>query len=178
MRYKRFNDGNLKRGVEGKYRYRDSTLEFTIWGTNSAADFFRNFAAWPRIEYTWCKVHRYWYMYALNLVEIVKDRVKQNTERILLRGHSMGGAVAQIAAKMLKSKYNITCVSIGAPMAGDQPFIDSISDFTTFIRHRGDIIPFLPGLGYGRPKVECEIGKWHLPWKAHAEFGPLKDGEK
>ena len=73
-----------------------------------------------------------------------------------IRGLSVGGCIAQIAAMIIGGRcttYGTKRAPAGYEVAG------------THYRHRGDIVPFLPPW---RPRIACTtIGVWRPLWVAH-----------
>jgi pimeloyl-ACP methyl ester carboxylesterase len=169
----KWNDGHGKTGIEGAWKADGDTLIIDVWGTNSIRDFFGNFFVLPRKKIgAGVKAHRVWYSYARYILSIIPVWLGETgCKKVLIRGHSMGGAVAQIVAYVLGSAYDIRAVSCGGPMAGNKHFMRGCEDSVMFARYRGDIIPFLPCipffLHYKRPKTEMLLGKIDWPWKAH-----------
>ena len=75
----------------------------------------------------------------------------ENEQRsIFLTGHSLGGAIATLAAvdfKMSKYAANINCVTFGSPKPGNKSFAQLYSDLeipTLRVINSNDIVPTLP----------------------------------
>lgn len=73
-----------------------------------------------------------------------------------IRGHSVGGCIAQIASRMVSG----TCMTWGTKRAPD-----GYENQGTHYRHHGDIVPLLPPW---RPRVDTiPVGSWRPFWLAH-----------
>ncbi|KAJ1306613.1 hypothetical protein OPQ81_007611 [Rhizoctonia solani] len=93
--------------------------------------------------------------------------------KVLVVGHSLGGAIATLDALYFKlnlpSTVSIKAVTFGLPRVGNQAFanlIDTqIADFS-YVTNEKDLVPILPGrfLGYVHPSGEKHIvaaGLWY-----------------
>lgn len=81
------------------------------------------------------------------------------TARVLITGHSLGGALASLAAVDLKEQFGlnnnfITFYTYGCPRVGNQAFSDYV--FRLFpdgghqrITHSSDVVPHLPPASFG-----------------------------
>lgn len=84
------------------------------------------------------------------LTDMLTDDMSKQ-QNILFCGHSMGGSMAEFAALyyglMFHGRYNISCHTFGAPLVGDQQFIDvfdrSVKEHAHFV-NMGDVVPLLP----------------------------------
>ncbi|KAG4441432.1 hypothetical protein IFR05_003119 [Cadophora sp. M221] len=79
-----------------------------------------------------CKVHGGYYASWLSVVEEVESKVKTQMEAasdygLVVTGHSLGGAMATIAAAQLSMTYqNLTVFSLGEPRTGNAAFASFI----------------------------------------------------
>ncbi len=81
-----------------------------------------------------------------------------------IRGLSIGGCIAQIAATVMLSKVMMILPSVTTYGTKRAPRGYAFAGL--HYRHRGDPVPWLPPW---RPSVQCiVIGKWEPIWIAHA----------
>lgn len=95
-------------------------------------------------------------------------------DEMIFTGHSLGGALATIAAYDFKltngNKIKCRCITLGSPRVGDRAFtkhFDSIIDESTRVVNNGDPIPQFPtkwSLQYNHVAGKLCVGK--MPWKA------------
>lgn len=86
--------------------------------------------------------------------------------KVTLVGHSLGGAIAELDALMLRlrlpSNVSIKAVTFGTPRVGNPAYAalydNTVSDFTR-VNHALDPVPILPGrrLGYQHPSGEVHL---------------------
>ncbi len=137
-------------------------------GSDSREDWLANFKLWPPSvpNHDWGKVHP---GFGASLASVVKtvlqpfatEAMKSNSI-VWLVGHSLGGALAVLAAAWLRIHHNInaTVRTFGQPMPGlddfgakfDQELPGSL---TRFINQQ-DVVPSMPGVVYehcGAPKT-------------------------
>lgn len=103
-------------------------------------------------EDTSSKVHRGFYEAAQKAYDFVLkylDRFYAG-QKLLICGHSLGGAVALLLSEMLRRRadfnYNIQLYTYGAPRAGDANFIKGAEPLVHYrmVAHN-DPVPSLPG---------------------------------
>lgn len=80
-------------------------------------------------------------------------------QKLVITGHSLGGAIALLLAEMLRRRdgftYDILLYTYGAPRAADQTFVDGARELTHYrmVNHH-DPIPGVPGTGMDtKPEV-------------------------
>lgn len=90
-----------------------------------------------------------------NQLEDLLKRDMDNFEKIIITGHSLGGALATIAAPFLAELFpskSIKCISFGAPRVGNHHFVEWFRDkVETNVRivNEHDPVPHLPiGLSF------------------------------
>lgn len=136
-------------------RATDHTYFIAIAGTESKAslelDLLRDFV--PYHGENERQVHDGFYRLSQNLrvdsrIDLFLKEVASNPKnRLIITGHSLGGAVAIITAKSLDEKHDIDksqieVVTFGAPMPGNTSFIDSLENLSVeCIAIEDDIIP-------------------------------------
>lgn len=99
-------------------------------------------------------------------------------ETIYFTGHSLGGAIAQLASFILHPWVN-ECVTFASPRVGDANFAIELNEAVsvTCYENYGDIVPTLPPFNYitaGNPKfivdgkftVDLPADWQHAPWRA------------
>ncbi|KAH7360875.1 lipase [Rhexocercosporidium sp. MPI-PUGE-AT-0058] len=105
-----------------------------------------------------CKLHQ-GFLYAWgdvqsNTMTAVKNaKAAYPSYQIILTGHSLGGAVATIAAAYLrKAGYACDIYSYGSPRVGNEAFVDFVSAQAGAhyrVTHTDDPVPRYPGRGLG-----------------------------
>ena len=103
------------------------------------------------------KVHKGFYKQFQSVqINITKSLLKltENATRIIFTGHSLGGALAQIAAvyygDMLKDIF-ITCYTFGSPRVGNKYFVEWFSnsvDENVRVVNDNDPVPMVPTMFY------------------------------
>ena len=100
------------------------------------------------------------------------DEPQFQEKPLFITGHSLGGALAMIAAKKLTHKGGIAaCYTFGAPRVGDEEWISDIKTPVYRLVNAADCVPMLP---LGDEMVSCIAGisrgisKLHVPWVSPA----------
>lgn len=74
----------------------------------------------------------------------------QENKTVIITGHSLGGALATIAARELESRYNIAaCYTFGAPRVGDEVWCGKIKTKIYRVVNAADPVTMLPPNGMG-----------------------------
>ena len=74
----------------------------------------------------------------------------QENKTLIITGHSLGGALATIAARELESRYNISaCYTFGAPRVGDEVWCGKIKTKIYRVVNAADPVTMLPPNGIG-----------------------------
>ena len=131
--------------------HHDALILLSIRGTVSLADALRDmdatqvpFGAWPG------KVHNGFYGAAKVTYLFVTRYLDKfySGQKLVITGHSLGGAIALIVSEMLRQrseKYDIVLYTYGAPRAGDKVFVEGAKPL---VHHRivnhNDPVPSAP----------------------------------
>ncbi len=87
---------------------------------------------------------------AFRKIEGILTRYCLNEKRVVIAGHSMGGAIATLAAyKLARTVPDITCVTFGSPRVGNRPFIKNFNSIVTDsyrVVYRNDVVTKWPKL--------------------------------
>ncbi|KAI0301189.1 alpha/beta-hydrolase [Multifurca ochricompacta] len=113
------------------------------------------------------------------LAEVRRLMAEHSSTHVILIGHSLGGALAELDALFLKlnlpANANIRGVTFGTPRVGNRDwatFFDShIAEFTR-MNNKRDVVPIVPGrfLGFRHPE-----GEIHIEPNGHAVACPGAD---
>lgn len=134
----------------------------TFCGTESLNDWFFNLMLWlvVRDDGTEGRVHAgfccKWKAVRTKIIDGVR---RLGVKRVLITGHSLGGALASIAAIDIARalpRTEVTAYTFGAPRCGDGRFHGAPlpRNIVTFVRcvHAGDVVESFPPLpGYAHP---------------------------
>ena len=113
-------------------------------------DWLTNADAAPSLKKKHGKVHSGFYEDFLGVKDEVEKRVDAIRAKygdgipIYFTGHSLGGAVATIAAKELRPDGNAACYTFGAPRIGDYDYFDMMKTPVYRIVNSSDIVPRVP----------------------------------
>lgn len=175
-----------KAGLEARYMIdKRGHLRVAITGSDHWFDWVANF--WfmfkkrlSRKNFFNGSMHRIWALFAEALFRELSESVDfKEINKVYIRGHSMGGAVAEILSLFMVSRYDnlVTVDTWGGPSPwswfGARTYRSIIEqkgiNLTRFVC-RGDIVPLLPGwlLGYnGNRGRLVRIRRFTWFWKAH-----------
>lgn len=123
-------------------------------------------------------VHRgFWRAYdsvAADMRKAVSKLLKETYAkpvRILVTGHGLGGAVAQLAAAELANwfpKKDVSVYTFAAPRVGDAAFsayLDDVAKDSHHLANKGDPVPFIPpinGVGSKQDRMYAAPGSLHI----------------
>lgn len=148
---------DTQRGAEGTdtqafVSHNDEVVVIAVRGTSAGADFLRDADALQvPFEEGEGKVHRGFYEAAKVAAAFVSRYLDKfhAGQKILICGHSLGGAIALILSQMLRCRrgfdYDVLLYTYGAPRAGDATFVSAAQ---SLVHHRtvnhNDPIPSVP----------------------------------
>lgn len=120
-----------------------------LTGTNQLLDWVGNILAIPGWD-----VHAGYAAIANSIGgQIRREFIQSGAKRLLLIGHSKGGAVAAVLASQIYD-LNVQAVSFGAPRIGSAAFAKEYDNSKCFrVAHPEDIVTRLPLTGY----VHCGV---------------------
>lgn len=93
-------------------------------------------------------------------LQAVLNSAKRKELKVIFTGHSLGGAIAQLAAV----DHKASCIAFGSPKVGDQDFVQALEALDDLILYENhlDFISELPYFGYSKPKKNI-IKLWSWP---------------
>lgn len=104
-------------------------------------------------------------------IKLELKKIEDQGKPILITGHSLGGAIATIAAKKLKFKSGIAaCYTFGAPRVGDHEWISEVKTPLHRVVNAADCVTMLPpnGVAIGAlamsvawiPNIGPRVSEW------------------
>lgn len=73
-------------------------------------------------------------------------KVNNGEEQLFITGHSLGGALATVAAKELENRFPVSaCYTFGSPRVGNSEWSDSVKTPVYRVVNGADGVPLLPG---------------------------------
>jgi pimeloyl-ACP methyl ester carboxylesterase len=148
-----FDDGKVKDGTETQafITHHDEVVLISVRGTQELMDFVRDTdAEQVPFEEGVGKAHQGFYKAYKAMSKFVQVYLDQfhTGQKIIICGHSLGGAIATLLAEALRRSpngYNILLYTYGSPRAGDADFVNGAADLA---HHRmvnnNDPIPSVP----------------------------------
>ncbi|AIS12511.1 lipase [Pseudomonas chlororaphis subsp. aurantiaca] len=132
--------------------HNDELILLAIRGTAGGADVMRDLdAAQVPFESTNGKVHNGFYGSAKAVRKFITTYLDKfySGQKLVITGHSLGGAVALLVAEMLRLRegftYDILLYTYGSPRAGDKTFVENAK---ALVHHRivnqNDPVPSVP----------------------------------
>jgi hypothetical protein len=154
----------------------DSTVVFAFRGTESASDATCDLSVWKRkfrdVSDPKIKVHT-GFLDQFNVVKFGMTATlfgtlwkhKNSKTRIICTGHSLGGALATVAAACIKALFKdafvVECYTFGSPRVGNSHFVnffDKHVDRSIRCVHSADIVTRIPSFLYEHVGGEYKIG--------------------
>ena len=142
-----------------------NTLLIAFKGTNNATDLIADLGIMDKIRGGGTdfkegsgKVHSGFYKTMKGMKTEIDDIIRKFPDaEIIVTGHSLGGAVAELYGQTLEED-NVEIISIGAPQVGDQEFKKGYSKPLSRIVHHADIVT-AGNFGYVHPSNKVyEVG--------------------
>ncbi|WP_419709227.1 lipase family protein [Pseudomonas sp. NFX224] len=132
--------------------HNDELILIAVKGTLELADGLRDADAYQvPFEGSDSKVHRGFYESALKAYDFALKYLEKfyAGQKLLICGHSLGGAVALLLAEMLRRRtenYTLQLYTYGAPRAGDANFVKSAEPLVHYrMVNHNDPVPSVPG---------------------------------
>lgn len=148
---------DTRRGAKGTdtqafVTHNDEVILIAVRGTSAGADFLRDADALQvPFEEGQGQVHRGFYEAAVQAYEFATVYLDKfhSGQKVLVCGHSLGGAIALILSQMLRCRkgfdYDVLLYTYGAPRAADSTFVKAAE---SLVHHRtvnhNDPIPSVP----------------------------------
>ena len=148
-----FDDGKAEGGTNTQafITHHDEIIIISVRGTLEGADFLRDTdAEQVPFEEGVGKAHKGFYEAYKAMSEFVQVYLQQfhTNQKVIICGHSLGGAIATLLAEALRrgtKKYDVLLYTYGSPRAGDADFINGAAELA---HHRmvnnNDPIPSVP----------------------------------
>jgi predicted lipase len=152
--------------AQGYMFHTADTTVIAFRGTSSFKDAITDFNAFsvPWLQSEKARLHKGFFEQYMSLRKQIIENLKHN--KICLTGHSLGGALSQIAALDLSLlNYNVSCIHFGSPRVGNLSFAKLLAERVPdnlAVVHALDPIPQLPScFGWWKhPKTKrLEISK-------------------
>ena len=165
----------------------DSSIVFAFRGTESASDASCDLSVWKRkfrdVSDPKIKVHA-GFLDQFNVVKFGMTATlfgalwknKETKPRVICTGHSLGGALATVAAACIKALFGdsfvVECYTFGSPRVGNSHFVkffDTSVDRSIRCVHGSDMVTRIPSFLYEHVGGEYRIGN------APKLFGSVQD---
>jgi len=140
---------------------RDDEVIISFAGSTTKFDWLHNFLSLSYLKYRGISVAAGFQKYYENIGEKIEQEFKaiRHPKKIVICGHSLGGALASIAAVMFKTWLRVRCpvelYTFGAPRVFTSVSADVINqifngkglDFAWRFVNKGDVVPKVPSVG-------------------------------
>lgn len=173
---------NVEKDMRGVICEKDDTIYIVFRGTTSVQDAFRDALFSLRsIPYKdkgtnrKIKVHTGFLESYMALRDTVHKYLRENgffKKKVIVIGHSLGGAVANLCAVDLQYNFHLSdleCITFNAPRVGNKyftaSFIKRVPKTTRFV-YGSDMVSIIPPkfIGYGDVCYETHIGPKRTLW--------------
>jgi len=171
------------------------TLVIAFRGSQQPKDWLTDFNAWHQtMPYdnvdSNIKVHTGFinaYKSVRDQVHAIIEDVESKVNRVIICGHSLGGALAQLCAVDIQFNFDkkIECYASGSPAVGNKEFATSYNirvPNTVRTYMRKDIVPMMPPAnfqksvgGYKQVETKWAIGPTNFFWGLLQWFKPKKE---
>jgi len=157
-----YNPDKTNDGFECRYKIINGILYIESRGANSFWDWFKCifWALWTCII-DGEKYHKYWGLLGFKFFRHIR---RLNFQYVHLRGHSMGGAINDVVAKLLitrSKKVIFSHKTFGSPKASL-----NTPELGTNYYNKGDFVRFLPFWYKPGNRVDTDK-KWRPVWISH-----------
>ena len=122
------------------------------------------------------KIHTgFWTAIESIYTSIERFLFKQYFKKIVIFGHSMGGAMSKEVARRLDELFhNIKIITFGTPRTGNKYYAKEFDNYNMIeYINRADIVTKLPlrVMNYRHTSKIKRLGKWGISIKAHLNYG-------
>ena len=145
--------------AKGFVKNTQNEIVVSFQGSSDILDWLRDFMI-HRISYSGCqdcKVHS-GFLKAYNplkdeMLRKVNTLYQEHPKKVLVTGHSLGGAMATLAAAdLVNARYTVDLITFGAPRVGNKEFaqyVDRIvKGLNLRVTYKNDIVTVVPNIGY------------------------------
>ena len=142
--------------TDAEMTFNEDANIFIFKGTNSIQDWKENLSFFP-VDLLGIKIHRGFVEQFKALLPVILKHV-DISKTVVFTGHSLGGALAQIAAFYFhKNGYSVKMCTFGAPRSGTGELYDYYQktniDSTAYFQYN-DPIPLLPKRPFKHPEIK------------------------
>ncbi|XP_046858557.1 lipase-like [Xenia sp. Carnegie-2017] len=152
---KLFDKGRMK----GFVKNTQNVIVVSFQGSDSLQDWFRNIQTLKK-SYSGCqdcKIHsgflKSYSPLKDEMLRKVNTLYQEHPKKILVTGHSLGGAMATLAAvDLVNAGYPVNLITFGAPRVGNKEFAQYVDRIVKGINlrvtYKNDIVTVIPNKGY------------------------------
>lgn len=181
--YEDTGDGELISSDEDTqvwYKETEDTVYVTFRGTSSFKDILTDINLQTYRVKGNIRVHEGFYMQFKSVeLDITKRLVKASGKNIVFAGHSLGGALAQIAAAYYGEVFDfakVVCHTFGSPRVGNRYFVEWFSkwvDENVRVENKLDPVPMIPQFPrwvhtvntcYSMDDSSMKVREQDIPW--------------
>ena len=165
-----FYDGTLNpinpNDAQAYLLMKDNIAYVFFRGTSGVADMSANLDCMQTTIKGVARVHTGFYKQTMSIYDAIKKDIDiYKPSKVVLCGHSLGGAIATITSLLFASDgLDVSCVTIGSPMVGNREFVSMFKCLVANsirITNEYDPVPLLPYM-WGYYHVH---GMMHGKWK-------------
>ena len=150
-----FENGRMK----GFVKNTREVILVSFQGSDGPLDWFRNLKFFKK-RYSGCqrcKIHTgFFEAYSPlrdEMLQKVNNFYQEHPKKVLVTGHSLGGAMATLAAvDLVNARYTVDLITFGTPRVGNKEFaqyVDRIvKGLNLRVTYKNDIVTVVPNIGY------------------------------